>query len=41
MLKVFTKEELVAKLKVITEMGWVENYRKGNDGSAGIIRLKK
>lgn len=37
MLKVFTKEELIAKLKVIKEMGWVENYRKGNDGSAGNI----
>lgn len=35
MIKVFTKEELVTKLKAIKEMGWIENYRKGNDGSAG------
>lgn len=37
MLKVFTTEDLVAKLKVIKDMGWVENYRKGNDGSDGNI----
>ncbi|MDD4309562.1 MAG: MvaI/BcnI family restriction endonuclease [Candidatus Cloacimonetes bacterium] len=37
MLKVFTKEELISKLKVIKAMGWIENYRKGNDGSAGNV----
>lgn len=35
MLKVLTKEELISKLKVIKDMGWIENYRKGNHGSAG------
>ena len=37
MLKVFTKEELISNLKVIKAMGWIENYRKGNDGSAGNV----
>jgi len=37
MFKVFTKEELISKLKAIKQMGWIENYRKGNDGSAGNI----
>lgn len=37
MLKVYTKDELISKLKAIKDMGWIENYRKGNDGSAGNI----
>lgn len=37
MLKVFTKEELISKLKDIKNMGWVQNYRQGNDGSAGNV----
>ncbi|MDD3536434.1 MAG: hypothetical protein PHC50_09860 [Candidatus Cloacimonetes bacterium] len=29
MIEVFTKDELIVKLKKIKEMGWIENYRKG------------
>lgn len=34
-LQLITKEELIEKFKVIKEMGWVENRRKGNDGGVG------
>lgn len=37
MLKVYTKEELISKLKAIKEMDWIENYRRGNHGSAGNV----
>ena len=34
-LKAFSKEELIEKLKVIYKQGWVENKRGGNDGAVG------
>jgi len=37
MLKVFTKEDIIEKLVAIKNKGWVENTRKGNDGSVGNI----
>ncbi len=37
MLQVFTKDELIVKLREIKKRGWIENYRFGNDGSAGNI----
>ena len=37
MLKVFSKEELISKLSAVKDMGWIENYRRGNDGSAGNV----
>ena len=36
-LNLITKEELIAKFKEIEAMGWIENYRKGNDGAVGNI----
>ena len=33
--KVYTKKELIQKLKEIAEMGWVPNVRHGNDGGVG------
>ncbi len=33
--KIYTKEELVQKLKEISAMGWVPNTRHGNDGGIG------
>lgn len=36
-LQLITKEELIAKFKEINAMGWVENYRRGNDGAVGNI----
>lgn len=36
-LKLITKDELISKFKEIAEMGWVENYRRGNDGAVGNI----
>ena len=32
-----TKEELIARFKEIESRGWIENYRKGNDGAVGNI----
>jgi len=37
MLQVFTKDELITKLREIKNRGWIKNYRIGNDGSAGNI----
>ena len=34
-LHLITKEELIAKFKEIESKGWIENYRKGNDGAVG------
>ncbi|MCL2144744.1 MAG: MvaI/BcnI family restriction endonuclease [Endomicrobia bacterium] len=34
-MKIFTKHELIEKLKAIRELGWIRNTRKGNDGSVG------
>jgi len=31
----YTKETLIAKLKEITEMGWIRNARPGNAGGVG------
>jgi len=36
-LQLITKDELIAKFKEIEAMGWIENYRKGNDGAVGNI----
>ncbi|MDD6103259.1 MAG: MvaI/BcnI family restriction endonuclease [Bacteroidales bacterium] len=36
-LQLITKEELIAKFKEIEAMGWIENYRRGNDGAVGNI----
>lgn len=36
-LQLITKEELIAKFKEINAMGWVENYRRGNNGAVGNI----
>lgn len=36
-LQLITKEELIAKFKEIEAKGWIENYRKGNDGAVGNI----
>lgn len=36
-LQLITKDELIAKLKEIEAMGWIENYRKGNHGAVGNI----
>lgn len=36
-LKLITKDELISKFKEITAMGWVENYRRGNDGAVGNV----
>lgn len=32
---IYTKDELIAKLKEITQTGWIENHRKGNQGGIG------
>jgi hypothetical protein len=34
-LQLITKEELIAKFKEIESRGWIQNYRKGNDGAVG------
>lgn len=34
-MKIFTKEELIQKLKDISKMGWVKNARRGNQGGVG------
>ncbi|MDR0291179.1 MAG: MvaI/BcnI family restriction endonuclease [Elusimicrobium sp.] len=34
---IISKESLIKKLIEIREMGWIHNYRKGNDGSVGNI----
>lgn len=36
-LKAFSKAELIKKFKAIYAKGWIENYRKGNDGAVGNI----
>lgn len=36
-LNLITKEELIEKFKEIESRGWIENYRKGNDGAVGNI----
>lgn len=36
-LKVFSKEELIEKFKIIYKKGWIENYRGKNDGAVGNI----
>ncbi len=33
--KTYTKDELIAKLKEISAMGWIPNARRGNDGGIG------
>lgn len=33
--KIYTKEELIAKLREIKEMGWIANNRPGNAGGIG------
>jgi hypothetical protein len=33
--KIFTKEELIAELKKISAMGWVDSSRSGNNGNVG------
>jgi len=34
-MKIYTKESLIERLKEITEMGWVESGRHGNQGGIG------
>lgn len=34
-MNVYTKESLIEKLKKISEQGWIENARHGNDGGIG------
>ncbi len=34
-MNIFTKEELIKKLKEISKMGWIENRRHGNQGGIG------
>lgn len=34
-MRIYTKQELIQKLKGITEMGWLPNSRIGNDGGIG------
>ena len=36
-LQLITKDELIAKFKEIEAKGWIENYRRGNDGAVGNI----
>lgn len=36
-IKAFSKDELIIKFKEIYSEGWIENYRKGNDGAVGNI----
>ena len=33
--RVFSKQEIIDKLKKISEMGWIENRRRGNQGGVG------
>jgi len=35
--KTYSKEELIAKLKEISSMGWIKNTRSSNDGNVGNI----
>jgi hypothetical protein len=35
MIRIYTKESLIASLKEIRNMGWIENRRHGNDGGVG------
>lgn len=37
LLRLITKEELIEKFREIENKGWIENYRKGNDGAVGNI----
>jgi len=34
-MKIYTKESLIARFKEISEEGWIENRRFGNDGGIG------
>lgn len=34
-MKIFTKDTLIAELRRIRDMGWIETSRKGNDGGVG------
>jgi len=34
-MKLYTKENLIAELHKIAQMGWVENVRHGNAGGIG------
>jgi len=34
-MKIYTKAELIEKLKEITKMGWIPNARHGNQGGIG------
>ena len=36
-IKAFSKAELIKKFNEIYARGWIENYRKGNDGAVGNI----
>ena len=36
-LQLITKDELITKFKEIEAKGWIENYRRGNDGAVGNI----
>ena len=33
--KIYTKEQLIARLREIRDMGWVKNARQGNVGGVG------
>ena len=34
-MKIYTKEELIEKLKAIARQGWIPNARQGNHGGIG------
>ena len=34
-MKIYTKEELIEKLKKISDKGWIPNARHGNQGGIG------
>lgn len=34
-MQIYTKEELIKKLKAIKELGWIKTQRPGNDGAVG------
>ena len=34
-IKIYTKADLIRKLKEIAKMGWIENARHGNQGGIG------
>ena len=35
MVKIYTKEQLIIRLREIREMGWIRNERPGNVGGVG------